>query len=329
MLEICLWNPDKDGVIQRSDRIPDTMPGTSRFTEVVLHQGRIERFFLDSIHEHSQGQISVERGVLPERFDFDESKAEDPDAYPITVTLRHLSKEEATPKQSATSANGTAIQDGIFRSNLSEDDTQELLSRAKDLNSKANKTEVVKAKYMLGSDGAHSWVRQQLRFSLKGDSTDWIWGVLDIVPLSDFPDIRCRAALHSRDKGSVMIIPRESGLVRIYCQLTTVGKGGGKIDRSKINPDIILESAQKILAPYKLTYRYCDWWTAYQIGQRVGENFSLRERVFLAGDAVHTHSPKAGQGMNVSMQDGQSSVLAEVLQLQANDPCQHTTSAGK
>jgi phenol 2-monooxygenase (NADPH) len=66
---------------------------------------------------------------------------------------------------------------------------------------------------------------------------------------------------------------------------------------------MILESAQRTLAPYKLTYEYCDWWTAYQIGQRVGSNFSKNERVFLAGDAVHTHSPKAGQGMNVSMQD--------------------------
>lgn len=66
---------------------------------------------------------------------------------------------------------------------------------------------------------------------------------------------------------------------------------------------MILESAQRTLAPYKLTYEYCDWWTAYQIGQRVGSNFSKNERIFLAGDAVHTHSPKAGQGMNVSMQD--------------------------
>jgi phenol 2-monooxygenase (NADPH) len=66
---------------------------------------------------------------------------------------------------------------------------------------------------------------------------------------------------------------------------------------------MILESAQRTLAPFKLTYEYCDWWTAYQIGQRVGSNFSKSERVFLAGDAVHTHSPKAGQGMNVSMQD--------------------------
>ena len=43
--------------------------------------------------------------------------------------------------------------------------------------------------------------------------------------------------------------------------------------------------------------------TSCQIGQRIGDRFSLHERIFLAGDAVHTHSPKAGQGMNVSMQD--------------------------
>ncbi|GFF59206.1 phenol 2-monooxygenase, partial [Aspergillus udagawae] len=89
---------------------------------------------------------------------------------------------------------------------------------------------------------------------------------------------------------------------RVY---TSPGRqvASSKADRSWITPEIILKSAQPILQPYKLDYAYCDWWTAYQIGQRVGDRFSLHERVFLAGDAVHTHSPKAGQGMNVSMQD--------------------------
>ena len=39
------------------------------------------------------------------------------------------------------------------------------------------------------------------------------------------------------------------------------------------------------------------------VGQRVASKFSLKERVFIAGDACHTHSPKAGQGMNASMND--------------------------
>ena len=112
-----------------------------------------------------------------------------------------------------------------------------------------------------------------------------------------------RCAIHSAASGSVMVIPREKKLVRLYIQLTEVSKNGGQVDRSTITPSMILQAAQKIMSPYKLTYTYCDWWTAYQIGQRVGNRFSSSDRVFLAGDAVHTHSPKAGQGMNVSMQD--------------------------
>ncbi|KAL5356818.1 FAD binding domain-containing protein [Aspergillus floccosus] len=305
MLEICLWNPDKDGVLRRSDRIPDTIPGISRFQQVVLHQGRIERFFLDAIAECSQ--MRVERGVLPTKLEFDEALAEDKDAYPITVHLRNLSEEEATPPQRATSVNGQCVQDGLFRSNIAPDDCQDFL-RAADLNATANTEEVVKAKYMLGADGAHSWVRSQLGFALEGESTDYIWGVLDIVPITDFPDIRMRCAIHSESSGSVMVIPRENKLVRLYIQLTTTehdggGGTGGRADRSKINPDVIIQAAQKIMAPYKISYKKLDWWTAYQIGQRVGTKFSARERIFLAGDAVHTHSPKAGQGMNVSMQD--------------------------
>jgi phenol 2-monooxygenase len=92
---------------------------------------------------------------LPTSLRIDTAAVEDPDAYPITVTLRHLSEEEARPKQTATSANGTAIQDGLFRSNLSPDDIADMLKSAK-LNQKADTVETVKAKYMLGVDGAHS-----------------------------------------------------------------------------------------------------------------------------------------------------------------------------
>lgn len=149
MLEINLWNPGPEGLF-RSDKIPDTIPNISRFQQVVLHQGRIERFFLDSISAHSD--IVVERAVLPESLDFDESQAEDDDAYPIQVNLRHLTEEEATPKQNATSANGAGMQDGLFRSNLTPDDTEELLQQASKLGDKAGSTETVEAKYMIGCD---------------------------------------------------------------------------------------------------------------------------------------------------------------------------------
>ncbi|KAF7186385.1 Phenol hydroxylase [Pseudocercospora fuligena] len=171
MLEIRLWNPDENGIIRLSDRIPDTLVGISRFQQVVLHQGRIERFFLDTMQEC--GGNPVERGVLPTELHINESLVDDNDAYPITVRVRHLSEKESTPDQTATSANGQAVQDGLFRSNMTADDTQELIERAK-LDSKANSEEIIKAKYLLGADSTHSWVRRQLGFKLKGDSTDYI-----------------------------------------------------------------------------------------------------------------------------------------------------------
>ena len=267
MLEICLWNPDENGIIQRSDRIPDTIPNISRFQQVVLHQGRIERFFLDAIAENSkrtlagvkgwEDGIEVEHGVMPIKMEIDEKlahKSDSEDVYPITVTLRHLSEEEATPKQSATSANGAGSADGLFRSNLTDDDTAELLAKAEKLKGQAGKEETLRVKYMLGGDGAHSWVREQCGFKLRGESTDYIWGVLDVVPITDFPDIRMRCAIHSPESGSVMVIPRENKLVRLYIQLTTTEnvEGGKKADRTRITPQTILESAQRIMRPYKI-----------------------------------------------------------------------------
>jgi phenol 2-monooxygenase len=173
MLEICLWNPNEQGVLRRSDRIPDTIPGLSRFQQVVLHQGRIERFFLDSLKEHSD--IRVERGVLPETFSFDETQAEKEDAYPVEVVLRRLSEDEINPPQSKATA-GAASSDGLFRSNMAPDDTEELLKGAA-RDHWADSRETVKAKYMIGCDGAHSWTRKQLGFSLEGEQTDYIWYV--------------------------------------------------------------------------------------------------------------------------------------------------------
>lgn len=167
MIEIAFWNPGPDGTIHRTGRIPDTIPGLSRFQQVVLHQGRIERFFLDDIKRY--GNIVVERGVLPEKLEIDTSKVEDPEAYPISIQLRQLTDEEATPKAMGATANG------LFRSNVGaafdKDDQEGGLGKAE-----PGSLEVVHAKYVMGCDGAHSWVRRQIGAKMEGEPTDFIWG---------------------------------------------------------------------------------------------------------------------------------------------------------
>jgi phenol 2-monooxygenase (NADPH) len=133
-----------------------------------------------------------------------------------------------------------------------------------------------------------------------GDGSDAVWGVMDIVPRTNFPDIRKKATIRSK-AGSLLIIPREGdayNLVRFYIELPH----GTKAKEVKLED--LQHTAKNILSQYDVDFTDTIWWSAYPIGQRYADNFHKDYRVFLAGDACHTHSPKAGQGMNVSLQDG-------------------------
>ncbi|KAI1145373.1 FAD binding domain-containing protein [Nemania diffusa] len=174
--------------------------------------------------------------------------------------------------------------------------------------------QVYKAKYALGSDGAHSQVRRSLGFKMMGDSSDEIWGVMDVYPRTDFPDIRKKAIIKS-ESGNLILIPREGdSLVRMYMNLS-----GGAAAAKDVSLAQLHEKARQIFRPYLLAFPETPWWSAYVIGQRLADEFHAHYRVFLSGDACHTHSPKAGQGMNVSLQDGYNIgwKLAAVLRKQA------------
>jgi len=266
------YNPAPGGGIARDGRAPDVTAPTARFPfEVTLHQGAIESIFLDSMRNSG---LQIDRPVLPESLEVsaDDAELNSPDSYPVKIVLKHLETDEG-----------------------------------------GSETEVIHAKYVLGADGAHSWVRNAISFTMDGEQTDYVWGVVDMVPTTDFPDIRNRCAIHS-PSGSCMIIPREGDVVRLYLQLSDedakeVINAKGRIDRTKWGPERLLEIAKRSLQPYTISFPdKIEWWTLYIIGQRVASSFSLKERVFIAGDACHTHSPKAGQGMNASMNDSHNLV---------------------
>ena len=90
--------------------------------------------------------------------------------------------------------------------------------------------------------------------------------------------------------------------------------------------------------PHTFDVKEVPWWSVYEIGQGQCDRFDDVEpehtatrlpRVFIAGDACHIHSPKAGQGMNVSMQDAFNLgwKLAAVLQRRSPPSLLHTYSA--
>jgi len=170
----------------------------------------------------------------------------------------------------------------------------------------------VRAKYVVGCDGARSAVRRCLGIELRGDARNHAWGVMDVLAVTDFPDVRLKAAIQSAE-GSILLIPREGGyLVRLYVDLGDL-EPGDRGARRRFTPEAIVRTAQQVLRPYTLDVKDIAWWSVYEVGQRIADRFddvlpdergSRSPRVFIAGDACHTHSAKAGQGMNVSMQDG-------------------------
>lgn len=188
-------------------------------------------------------------------------------------------------------------------------------------------TVVVDAKYAVGCDGARSTVRGSLGIELKGDSANQAWGVMDALLSTSFPDIRYKALIQSAKHGNMLVIPREGGyLVRFYIELDKLEAGERARDRG-VTSEHLIEAARRVVAPYTFDVKEVVWWSVYEIGQRIAEAFDNSAQtggtpnVFIAGDACHTHSPKAGQGMNVSMQDtfNLGWKLAAVLRGQSGD----------
>jgi phenol 2-monooxygenase len=196
----------------------------------------------------------------------------------------------------------------------------------------------VRARYVVGCDGARSAVRTAIGRELVGDPMNSSWGVMDVLAVTDFPDIRVKCAIHSANQGNLLIIPREGGyLVRLYIELDQVADAE-LLDRRTVTPEKLAAVANRILAPYTIDVKDVGWWSVYDIGQRLCDKFddvpadevaTRLPRVFIAGDACHTHSAKAGQGMNVSMADAWNLgwKLGTVLRGTARPELLHTYSA--
>ncbi|KAH0541698.1 hypothetical protein FGG08_003861 [Glutinoglossum americanum] len=145
----------------------------------------------------------------------------------------------------------------------------------------------VRTKYLFGADGARSFVREQL--GVKMTYKD--------------PTIHMKCTVHS-DSGSAMIIPHGNNVVRVYVQIKSSDKG--QDPRRMATESRIQQQANDILSPYRIEWDRVDWHSAYPIVQGIAERYTLDQRIFMGGDACHTHSPKAGQGMNYGFLDAQN-----------------------
>jgi phenol 2-monooxygenase len=290
--EVSFWRPDPEDPtrITRTGRIEDTEEGLSEFPHVIVNQARMLAYLRDHM-ERSPGRLRPFYGLHATAVEVDAGGSSE---YPVTVTARHVNAGEET-----------------------------------------GETLTVRAKYVVGCDGARSRIRAAIGRELVGDATNESWGVMDVLAVTDFPDIRLKSAIYSAE-GNILVIPREGGyLVRLYIELDEVDD---RLDNRSVTPEKLEEVANRILRPYAIELKDVGWWSVYEIGQRLCDRFddvpadevtTRLPRVFIAGDACHTHSAKAGQGMNVSMADAWNLgwKLAAVLRGTAGPELLHTYSA--
>jgi phenol 2-monooxygenase len=293
--ETTFWKPDErqPETIVRSGRVQDVEDGLSEFPHVILNQARIHDGFLEVMRK---SPAKLEPHYSRRLVDLEVDPEAGPADPAVTVHLERLD----------------AANEG--------------------------KIETIKTRYVVGCDGARSMVRKSIGRELHGDSANHAWGVMDVLAVTDFPDIRFKSLIQSAKDGSLLIIPREGGyMVRIYVELAKLDVGERVANRN-ITADDVIAKAQRILMPHTLEVKEIAWWSVYEIGQRLTDKFddvpeadiaSRLPRIFIAGDACHTHSPKAGQGMNVSMQDAFNLgwKLAGVLRKQCAPHLLHSYSA--
>ena len=266
-VEMCFWKPSKEdpNVIERASRAPDDATGMSEFPHIYVNQSRILDYFLRDA-ERAPGRVVPDYGV-----EFVDCEI-DPDAeYAVSARIRYVHGPRAGEER------------------------------------------VVKAKYLVGGDGARSTVRHALGHRLHGQSSMHAWGVLDVMANTDFPDFQVKCSIQSHEAGNILLIPREGGyLSRLYVDLGEIEEGNAQQVRATPVEELIAR-ANRILQPYTLDVRAVTWWSVYEVAHRITDGFDdvpadqvgvRHPHAFIMGDACHTHSAKAGQGMNVSIQDG-------------------------
>jgi phenol 2-monooxygenase (NADPH) len=265
--ETTFWKPDPERPdhITRNGRIQDVEDDLSEMPHVILNQARVHDMYL-SVMRNSPSRLEPDYSLQLVDLKVDRAAGE----HPVTVTLERTEPEREGQRIS------------------------------------------LRARYVVGCDGARSAVRRAIGRELVGDSAKKAWGVMDVLPVTDFPDIRCKTLIQSASEGNIIIIPREGGyLARLYIELDKL-QAGERVASRNIALEQLVAVAQRIFRPYSLDVKQVAWWSVYEIGQRLTDRFddvpqdgdaTRLPHVFIAGDACHTHSPKAGQGMNVSMGD--------------------------
>jgi 2-polyprenyl-6-methoxyphenol hydroxylase-like FAD-dependent oxidoreductase len=177
----------------------------------------------------------------------------------------------------------------------------------------------VKAQFLVGCDGVHSTVRTLSDIPYLGKHYDESFivvdGVLDADQLRSDLDLN-QGYTFVGAKGYLMLFPLPGGMHRVVID--------GPVEKL----------AQEALSQEYLQTRFVDrgfadlvfqsysWRSQASLQAKIAQTY-VKDRIVLAGDACHVHSPVGGQGVNLGIQDSFNLAWKLTQHLHHSEPLSH------
>lgn len=155
-----------------------------------------------------------------------------------------------------------------------------------------SKGQTITSKYVIGADGSKSWVRNHFEVPFSIVRPQIVWAVIDGVLNTDFPKVP-EIIVFQNETSDVAWIPREGDIDRFYIRM----------DTHDFTFEQALARIQLAVKPHTLSFDKVVWFSQFSVKESVAANYSVKNRVFLAGDSAHIHSVNGGQGLNTGLAD--------------------------
>jgi len=159
----------------------------------------------------------------------------------------------------------------------------------------------LRARYVVGADGMHSVVRERSGIAFSGGSYDEAFVLADVRLSGGVPSDE--VILYFSPAGLVVVAPLPGGVHRI---VATVDEAPEHPSTAYVQALLDARGPERERAVVHEVL----WGSRFHVHHRVADVYRAN-RVLLAGDAAHVHSPAGGQGMNAGILDAM--ILADAL----------------